>query len=38
VRNPSWLTPYLSCALVGAGLLVQFLSHLLGFALKWRGA
>ena len=31
VRNPAWLTPYVSCALVGVGLLVQFLSHLLTF-------
>ena len=31
VRNPGWLTPYLSCLLVGAGLLVQFLTHLVGF-------
>ena len=31
VRNPSWLTPYISCALVGLGLLVQFLSHLFAF-------
>jgi hypothetical protein len=31
VRNPGWLTPYVSCALVGVGLVVQFLSHLLGF-------
>ena len=31
VRNPSWLTPYLSCILVALGLLVQFGSHLLGF-------
>jgi len=31
VRNPSWLTPYLSCALVGLGLAVQFLTHLFGF-------
>jgi len=30
VRNPSWLTPYFSCALVGLGLVVQFLSHLFG--------
>ena len=34
VRNPGWLTPYLSCALVSVGLVVQFLSHLLGFARK----
>lgn len=31
VRNPSWLTPYLACALVGAGLAIQFLSHLIPF-------
>lgn len=31
VRNPSWLTPYVSCALVALGLIVQFLSHLIGF-------
>lgn len=31
VRNPSWLTPYISCVMVGMGLLVQFLSHLVGF-------
>lgn len=34
VRNPSWLTPYIACVLVGAGLLVQFLSHLSSFARK----
>jgi len=34
VHNPSWLTPYLSCILVAAGLLVQFLSHLFKFAAK----
>jgi hypothetical protein len=31
VRNPSWLTPYISCTLVGIGLVWQFLAHLLGF-------
>jgi hypothetical protein len=31
VRNPSWLTPYLSCVLVSLGLLVQFLIHLVPF-------
>lgn len=36
VRNPSWLTPYLSCTLVGVGLLVQFMTHLLGFARERR--
>jgi len=34
VHNPSWLTPYFSCVLVGAGLIVQFLTHLVGFAAK----
>jgi hypothetical protein len=34
VRNPSWLTPYIACILVTLGLLVQFLSHLIGFARK----
>ena len=38
VRNPSWLTPYFSCALVALGLIVQFLTHLIGFAAKWRPA
>jgi hypothetical protein len=32
--NPSWLTPYFSCVLVGVGLVVQFIQHLLGFAKK----
>ncbi len=31
VHNPSWLTPYLSCVMVAAGLLWQFLSHLIPF-------
>ena len=31
VRNPSWLTPYLSCTLIGLGLAWQFLAHLIGF-------
>jgi hypothetical protein len=34
VHNPSWLTPYMSCILVGAGLVVQFLTHLVGFIKK----
>jgi hypothetical protein len=34
VRNPSWLTPYIGCAIVGAGLVVQFLTHLVGFISK----
>jgi len=31
VRNPSWLTPYIGCAMVGAGLVIQFMFHLVGF-------
>jgi len=38
VRNPSWLTPYLSCIMVGAGLVVQFMTHLVGFVTKRRVA
>ena len=34
VHNPSWLTPYLSCIMVALGLIVQFMSHLMGFAAK----
>jgi hypothetical protein len=34
VHNPGWLTPYFSCILVAAGLLVQFLTHLIGFITK----
>jgi hypothetical protein len=30
VRNPAWLTPYLSCTLVTVGLTWQFLMHLAG--------
>ena len=31
VHNPSWLTPYFACVLVAAGLVIQFLSHLIPF-------
>ena len=34
VKNPSWLTPYFACLMVGLGLAVQFLIHLVGFARK----
>lgn len=37
VHNPSWLTPYLGCGMVAAGLIVQFLYHLVPF-LKRRTA
>jgi hypothetical protein len=36
VRNPSWLMPYISCALITLGLLTQFGIHLVGFAAKRR--
>jgi len=38
VRNPGWLTPYFSCILVALGLIIQFMSHLIGFARKRRTA
>jgi hypothetical protein len=38
VRNPSWLTPYFSCVLVALGMIVQFATHLIGFAMKRRTA
>ncbi len=31
VRNPAAITPYLACSLVGLGLLIQFLTHLVRF-------
>ena len=31
VRNPGWLTPYISTVLISAGLLLQFAIHLFGF-------
>jgi hypothetical protein len=34
VHNPSWLTPYFSCVLVGLGLIIQFATHLFGFTFK----
>jgi hypothetical protein len=34
VRNPGWLTPYIGCALVALGLVIQFMFHLLGFLSK----
>jgi hypothetical protein len=32
VHNPAAATPYVACALIGVGLLAQFLTHLFGFA------
>ena len=34
VRNPSWLTPYIGCAMVAIGLVIQFTMHLVGFVSK----
>jgi hypothetical protein len=34
VKNPSWLTPYVSVTLVGLGMVFQFGMHLVGFARK----
>jgi len=34
VRNPSWLMPYIACALVALGLVMQFSLHLFGFIRK----
>ncbi|MDD2764695.1 MAG: cytochrome c biogenesis protein ResB [Opitutaceae bacterium] len=34
VRNPSWLLPYVSCVLMGFGLVIQFAIHLAGFIRK----
>ena len=36
VRNPSWLVPYISCAAIALGLVIQFLMHLAGFARRRR--
>jgi len=31
VHNPGWLTPYIACGMVAAGLVIQFMFHLTGF-------
>jgi len=36
VRNPSWLTPYIGCLMVGGGMAYQFLFHLAGFITRRR--
>lgn len=38
VRNPSWLVPYIACAAITLGLVIQFMIHLAGFARRRRGA
>jgi hypothetical protein len=34
VRNPASVTPYLACSMIAGGLVLQFLTHLFGFARK----
>ena len=34
VRNPSWVLPYVSCAMIALGLVIQFGLHLTGFFRK----
>ena len=36
VKNPSWMLPYVACALMTLGLLIQFGIHLVGFVQKRR--
>ena len=36
VRNPGWVTPYISCILVSIGLCMQFFSHLWNFMAQRR--
>ncbi len=36
VHNPSWLTPYVACLMVGGGMAYHFLLHLVGFISKRR--
>src|SRR5207245_1016828 len=38
VKNPSWLTPYVGCLMVGLGMAIQFLMHLTKFISKRRTA
>ena len=38
VKNPSWLAPYAACVLVSLGLVIQFMTHMLGFVRKRRTA
>ncbi|MCX6944701.1 MAG: cytochrome c biogenesis protein ResB [Verrucomicrobiota bacterium] len=38
VRNPSWLIPYIACAVMTLGLLLQFGLHLTAFFAKRRSA
>jgi hypothetical protein len=34
VKNPSWVAPYVGCVVVGAGMTIQFLIHLVAFIVR----
>lgn len=36
VRNPAWIMPYVSCSMVGIGLMIQFGMHLIRFSRRRR--
>lgn len=38
VHNPGWLTPYFACVMVAAGMVLQFMTHLVRFASKRKTA
>ena len=38
VRNPSWMTPYAGCVIVAAGMIIQFMIHLVGFISRRKAA
>jgi ResB-like family len=38
VRNPGWILPYVSCIMMGLGLVIQFGIHLVGFIGKRKAA
>jgi ABC-type transport system involved in cytochrome c biogenesis permease subunit len=39
VRNPGWVLPYISCAMVAVGMLIHFLLNLVGFLrLRYAGS
>jgi hypothetical protein len=38
VRNPSWVTPYAGCVIVAAGMIIQFMIHLVGFVARRKTA
>jgi hypothetical protein len=38
VRNPSWITPYAGCVIVAAGMIIQFMIHLVGFVSRRKTA